>query len=151
MNRIFAVVVTLFLIASSSQGKEPPGLSDEAVKAYNTVRDSETFCDTAVGFAGKTPEVVSAFRILIKQPNPERILRKLIEDATVSGQSYALCGFYHSDYKFFKKVVEPYKKSQKTVKTQMGCVGSIDTVASIVESSSPDAVRLKNRSQTTKQ
>jgi hypothetical protein len=64
---------------------------------------------------------------------------------------YALCGLYHSDYKYFEKVVGRYRHSETTVKTMMGCVVSRESVASLVESPLPNAVRLKDRKQTTKQ
>jgi hypothetical protein len=151
MTRLIAVAVAFVLLGSLSQGKEPAGLSDAAKMAYNTIRTSKTFCATAVGIAGETPKVVEAFRIIIKQPKPETIFKALIEDATISGQLYALCGLYHSDHDHFKDAVKRYHDSEEIVETLMGCSGSINSVARIVKSSSPDVVRLKKPSQTTKQ
>lgn len=151
MNRLHFLHLAALILPATMLAAPPPEISKEAAKAYGTVRDSKAFMDTAVGFAGETPEVVEAFRILIKQPNPSQIFKSLIAEASLAGQLYALCGLYHSDYKYFETIVGRYRHSEQTVQTMMGCIVSMDSVASLVESSAPSAVRLKDRNQTTKQ
>lgn len=123
----------------------------DSKSAYETIRTCPAFCGTAVGFAGTTPKVVTAFRALTKQPDAARLFERLLDEATMEGQLYALCGLYHADHARFLKRVEPYRKSEKEVSTVDGCIAVRQKAKDVVESSAPGAVRLKNQAQTTRE
>jgi hypothetical protein len=149
-----AVIAFIFVFVAGAgviSGNVPQGLDKEAKEAYETIRTSKSFCDVAVGVAGRTPDEVLAFRLLIKEKDPKIIFRALFKDSEFPGQLYALCGLFHCDHEYFKKVVEPYRNSNEQVETMIGCNVSKSTVASVVESSSPDVIRLKKPSQTTRE
>jgi hypothetical protein len=142
--------VSLLLVCSSSLclALAPAALSSEDKKAYQVVATTGEFCSTKVGFAGQTPQVVVAFRILLKSPDAAAAFKGLLADGTTAGKLYALCGLYYADPDYFDRAVAPFRGSRREVATLMGCIMSRAKVGSIVESPSPKAVRLKNRKQT---
>jgi hypothetical protein len=151
MNSPRIILLLLTLSCSLSLAAPPDGLSQEEQKAYRTIAASDRFCGTSVGIAGTTPEVVIAFRKMLKSPNAAGAFKGLLADATMAGMLYALCGLYYADPDYFEEAVKRFQRSSDEVETLMGCIGSRATVSSIVESPSPKAVRLKNRKQTVKE
>src|SRR4030095_15275396 len=151
MNSLRIILLLLILSCSQSMASPPAGLSQEEKKAYHTIAASGRFCGTAVGFAATTPDVVLAFRKMLKRPNGAGAFKGLLADATTAGKLYALCGLYYADPDYFDEAVKRFQRSSDEVETLMGCIGSRATVGSIVENRSPKAVRLKNRKQTVKE
>ncbi len=125
-------------------------LSAQGIKAYQTVKQADTFCDSVVGFAGTTPEVVGAFRDLLAQKNADAAFKSLLKEATLPGQLYGLCGLWFTDQAAFKVQVARYRAMTGKVKTQMGCIIDLDPIAELVESTSPDAIRLLGPQDTMK-
>jgi hypothetical protein len=151
MNSPRTIFLLLILSSSLCLASAPGGLSQADEKAYRTIATSERFCGTAVGIAGTTPEVVIAFRKMLKSPSAARAFKGLLADASRAGKLYALCGFYYADPDYFDEAVKRFQGSSDEVETLMGCIGSRATVGSIVASRSPKVVRLKNREQTVRE
>src|SRR5262245_55133036 len=127
------ILLLLILPSPLSMASAPEGLSRDEKKAYQTIMASDRFCGTAVVIAGTTPEVVIAFRKMLKSPNAAGAFRGLLADATTAGKLYALCGLYYADPDFFDEAVKRFQRSSDEVDTLMGCIGSRATVGSIVE------------------
>ncbi len=127
-----------------------PELSAKGAKAYAAVKTTERFCGSAVGFAGSTPEVVWAFRELLGERNADAAYKSLIQEATLPGQLYGLCGLWFTDQAEFKKQVARYRAMKGKVKTMIGCIITEDEIAELVESSHPKAIRLRGPEDTMK-
>lgn len=119
-----------------------PELSAEGVKAYQEVKKAEMFCNSAVGFAGSTPEVVWAFRDLLVEKNADVAFKALMQEATMSGQMYALCGLWFTDQAAFKEQVARYHAMKGKVKTMIGCIVDEEAIADLVVSKYPTPIRL---------
>lgn len=127
-----------------------PDLSSQGIKAYQQVKKAEMFEDAHVGFSGKTPEVVWAFRDLLAEKNADAAFKALLQEATLPGQLYALCGLWFTDPAEFKRQVAHYRAMPGNVKTMSGCDISEDSIAKFVESQHPKAIRLRGPQDTMK-
>ena len=120
-------------------------------EAFDVLAAAGCFSDTHVGYAGKTPDEVKAFRTIIQSDNADALFKKILKEGTMAAQLYALCGLYYTDPAFFKEKVEKYKTLDDTVATMMGCTLSVDSVADLVEKDAPNVVRLESNTQTTRE
>ena len=127
-----------------------PELSAEGVKAYQEVKKAEMFCNSAVGYAGSTPEVVWAFRDLLAEKNADAAFKALMQEATMPGQMYALCGLWFTDQAAFKKQVVRYHAMKGKVKTMIGCIVDEEAIADLVVSKYSPAIRLLGPEDTMK-
>jgi len=114
----------------------------DTAKAYNVLLHTDTFYGPAVGAAGIVPETVFAFLSLLQTSEAKERFSSLLEEGTLAGQLYALCGLYIIDHEFFKEAVEQYRHLDSEVRTMFGCIASHCKVAELIESASPGAVRL---------
>ena len=126
-------------------------LSIKGRAAYTTIDTATIFCDEFVGLGNRTPEVVIAFRTLLKEKQADHAFKTLLKEATIAGQLYALCGLYYTDHTYFMQAIQPYRSSRQEVEIFMGCVIMRDTVANIVEQDDRETVRLDNESSTMKE
>lgn len=131
------------MVCLSSVGRTAlPELSAEGLRAYQKVKKAEMFCSAAVGYAGTTPEVVWSFRDLLKEKNADAAFKALLQEATVPGQLYGLCGLWFTDQAAFKKEVARYGAMRGKVWTMMGCMIGEDVIAEVVVSPYPTPIRL---------
>lgn len=147
---VFSVGFGLLCLRSSACAAAVPELSAEGVKAYQEVKKAEMFCDAVVGYAGTTPEVVWAFRDLLKEKNADAAFKALLQEATVPGQLYGLCGLWFTDQAAFKKQVARFRAIRGKVRTMMGCIVADDEIANLVVSPYPKPIRLNGPEDTMK-
>jgi hypothetical protein len=153
-NKIFIICVTftfLFLLIGVSISLLAAELTDEEQQSYRILKETNQFCDTAVGYAGITPDEVKAFRTILNGHNADSLFKRLLEEAKMPAKLYALCGLYYTDEERFRKEVEKFKNSKEEVETFRGCIISTETVGSIVESKKDNVVRLESKDQTIKE
>jgi len=122
----------------------------DQVKAYAMVKTAERFLSSAVGYAGSTPNVVWSFRDLLVEKNADAAFKSLIQEATVPGQLYGLCGLWFTDQAEFKKQVARYRDMPGKVKTMIGCIITEDEIAELVVSKYSPAIRLLGPEDTMK-
>ncbi|HEV7406811.1 MAG TPA: hypothetical protein VGO11_27930 [Chthoniobacteraceae bacterium] len=135
--------VSLLIIAATAWAERPTGLSPEAQDALDVLLRAESFCDGPIGIVGSTPDTLKAFRLLAKDPQAGAVFKHLVAKGSASGQLYALCGLYFTDDDYFQKAAAALRRSATAVEFHSGCFGCRMPVAAIVESKSPDAMRLK--------
>jgi hypothetical protein len=148
--RTMEVLLCLFFLLATkvsivSQPSNP--LNDEGKKAYDILVIAEQFEDAFIGEAGHPSKLVKAYRELLKQPQSDVVFKRLLKEATLAGQLYALCGIYFTDHIFFLSMVEGYKNKRDYVETQSGCIISRLPVREIVEIKAPNVVRLAQLEQ----
>ncbi|MBC7818984.1 MAG: hypothetical protein IAG10_19010 [Planctomycetaceae bacterium] len=107
---------------------------------YRVLRDADFFYGPAVGYGGVTPPEISAFRHFAHHQRGALVFRYLL----LTGSLPALTGLRRSSPMFFKVAAQPFKLVPTSVPTFFGCIIGGETVASLVRSEEPDAVRLRN-------
>ncbi len=108
-------------------------LSAEGQRAYETLLVAKQFEDKALGVAAESSKLVEAYNAILKEPTADAAFKSLLEKATLPGQLYALCGLWFTDNAFFRTAVENYRRSDKWVGTQFGCIIGGSPVASLIE------------------
>jgi hypothetical protein len=83
---------------------------------------------------------------ILNEPDAAALFRRLLEEADLAGQLYALCGLFLVDYDTFRAAIEPYRELDETVNTHFGCLLAQEFVSSIVES--PAGLRLSSPDET---
>lgn len=63
----------------------PITLSPQIQQAYDVLCRAGAFSGPAVGVAGTTPDTVIALRAIVKEPEAEKILRNLLNEAGLPG------------------------------------------------------------------
>ncbi|MCX6849297.1 MAG: hypothetical protein NTY98_10285 [Verrucomicrobia bacterium] len=148
--RVFTACLGVLCLLISSCAGGVPELSAEGVKAYKEVKKAEMFCNSAVGYAGSTPEVVWAFRDLLAEKNADAAFKALMQEATMPGQMYALCGLWFTNQAAFKAQVTRYHAMKGKVKTMIGCIVDEEAIADLVVSKYATPIRLNGPEDTLK-
>jgi len=92
------------------------------------------YTDAHVGYSGETPEAVHAFRRILAADDTADVFARLLEEATVEGQLYALCGLYFADPARFREALPRYESLTQEVETQRGCIVGREPVADLIHS-----------------
>ena len=125
-SRIVLLLVTLTSTASTAV---------DPIADFNTLLTLPMYTDAHIGYSGSTPEHVYAFRRVLARDNAADVFARLLEEATVEGQLYALCGLYFSSPRLFQAVLPRYESMTKEVNTMRGCVRHRAQVSVLVRSS----------------
>jgi hypothetical protein len=104
----------------------------EDTAAYRTLRAAPRFAVGHVGRAGSTSDEEAALRSLLSHPHASADLRRLLSQATLAGQLYALWGLAVLREDDFEKQSEKYASSDQQVETMNGCLVEWESVSSIV-------------------
>jgi hypothetical protein len=118
-------------------------LSVSGQEAFKNLNKAMQFEDTHVGIAGSLSEHVVEFGFLIKEKNAASAFKAILKNGTEAGKLYALSGIYFTDYKFFKKAVDKYKKNNNIVMKISGCIVSDEKISNIVESKAKNVAIIK--------
>ena len=118
--------LSLMVIASAVAGAED-------TSAYNKLRSASQFAAGPVGFAGVTSDGEAALHDLLSRPDASADLRKLLSEATLEGQLYALWGLAVAGDADFSQLSEKYATDGTEVNTMNGCVGGREAVSAIVK------------------
>lgn len=111
------------------------GLSEAGQTAYQSLLRAGNFEEGYLGAAAERSSLVTAFYILSKEPNADSAFKSLLENATLAGQMYALCGLYKTDHDFFVEAVEKYRNSREEVQVASGCLIMPQKVKDLIDAS----------------
>jgi len=112
--------------------RELEALEMDIPKAYSKLLNAEVFSGARVSFDGHMPLTVRAFLILLQAPQADELFKSLLEEATLVGQLYALCGLHSVDNEFLKDVVERYRYQDDEVETMFGCIVGSHKVSDLI-------------------
>ncbi|NNE66725.1 MAG: hypothetical protein HKN33_09160 [Pyrinomonadaceae bacterium] len=91
------------------------------------------FEDAKIGYAGVLSEYARSLEILLNEDGA--VLKSLLENGTLTGKLYALCGLFYTDKAFFDSKLPDFRDSSKIVGMTSGCEIYDESVPAIVESS----------------
>ena len=148
---VVAAVLFVFALSSVSTAQEDPTNANPAsdptdptltahpetdmtlAEATELLRGTGQFADTAIGVAGITPDQLHAWHTIMDSPDADSVLKGLLEEASVAGQLYALCGLYFTDPPYFVERIEPYRTMDVSINVAFGCMLDEMPVKDIVE------------------
>jgi len=104
-----------------------------AQEAYDVLLHAKIFQDSHVGPAARIPETVRALLSLLSTPHASEAFNRLLAEATLAGQLYALCGLYYADHEAFKEAVKRYRYWDDLIMTQHGCLVEEERVSDLIE------------------
>lgn len=105
----------------------------EDTAAYGKLRAASRFAVGHVGYAGVTSDEELALRDVLSRRDASVDLRKLLSEATLAGQLYALWGLAVTADADFPKLSEKYDSIDAQVETMNGCLVEREAVSVIVE------------------
>lgn len=150
-NMIHTVLLLLLFLpvkaVASPQSFSEAQLSTDGRKAFRTLLEAERFEDKFIGEAAEPSKLVEAYCTLLREPAADAAFKNLLENATLAGQLYALCGLYFTDPIFLRSVVEKYRHSEEKVDTLSGCISGLRPVSMLVESKNPIIIDVSNPEQ----
>lgn len=111
--------------------------------AFEILLRTSSFSATGVGATGEEimPQVY-AFKTIAQRPDASVAFQDLLNRAQPAGKAYALCGLYLVDRPTFDRVVPAQRTSEATLSLCSGCTGQTVRLGEVVQSVSPEAVRL---------
>jgi hypothetical protein len=118
--------VILLLILTLSVGATQSG------KNYQVVKSARIFAIGGIGYAGVITDEETAFNALCKAPDAAEQFRRLLREATIEGQMYALLGLRQVGAPDYKAQADRYRKSTRKVNTGSGCEVGPDKVSYVV-------------------
>ena len=135
MNRRLLTLFAVVVLVSGARVAAADNAGEKLVRTpYETVRTAEGFTIGGVGFAGTPSIMEKAFRQLLKEPNALVKCKKLLNDATPSGQLYGLLGLrLLNDQQAFRTALPLYKNSRAIIPTMRGCIAGRTTAAEVAK------------------
>ncbi len=88
--------------------------------AYRILREANVFCTAELGESNMVPASLRAYRLIGKSEHADGVFKDLIENATPTGQLYALCGISDTDAKAFEKRLREFERRDEMVYAQFG-------------------------------
>ena len=125
------LLVVVVMLSSMSGCASPRSVADVRV-AFATLREAETVKTAYAGLEGELAEETRAFREVMAAPDAPRQFERLLEQAGLAGQMYALAGLYLVDRERFEAAAPRYRGDEREVKVLAGDVGGTAPVAAIV-------------------
>jgi hypothetical protein len=116
---IFLLVLALTVSAADSN------------KNYEIVKSAKIFAIGGIGYAGIITKEETAFNALCKAPDAANQFCRLLREATIEGQIYALLGLRQLGAPDYKVQLDRYRKSRGNVNTGSGCEIGRDKVSYI--------------------
>jgi len=110
MRQAAILLLILTLSVSATQNKN-----------YQVVKSARIFAIGGIGYAGRITDEETAFDGLCKAPDVAEQFRRLLREATIEGQMYALLGLRQVGAPDYKTQADRYRKSTRKVKTGSGC------------------------------
>ncbi len=134
MKTLTALFFLACLLPASAPGEDPaPATVSLERETYHTVRTAARFTVGGVGEAGIPSRQETAFRLLLKQPDPVVQCRNLLTEGTPAGQLYGLLGLRLLDQKAFQAALPRYQDSATSIQTMSGCLGFQTTAAKLAK------------------
>jgi len=101
-------------------------------KNYRVLKSARIFAIGGIRHEGAITEEETAFNALCKEPDAAQQFRRLLHEASIEGQMYALLGLRQLHAPDYKALVERYRRSTRMVNTGSGCEIGPDKVSYIV-------------------
>src|SRR4029078_4342051 len=90
-------------------------------KNHQVVKSARIFAIGGIGYAGVITDEETAFNALCKAPDAAEQFRRLLREATIEGQIYALLGLRQVGAPDYKTQDDRYRRSTRKVNTGSGC------------------------------
>jgi hypothetical protein len=90
-------------------------------KNYGVLKSARIFAIGGIRHEGAITEEETAFNALCKEPHAAQQFRRLLHEASIEGQMYALLGLRQLHAPDYKALVERYRRSTRMVNTGSGC------------------------------
>lgn len=119
-------------------------LSENGQTAYQELLEANRFEDAIIGRGGDLSDQARKFNILLGETNADAAFKAILENGTIAGKLYALCGIYFTDHEHFKVEVVKYKDTNETIETISGCLVSKEKVSKIVTSNEGNTAIIKS-------
>jgi hypothetical protein len=104
----------------------------EDSKNYQVVKSARIFAIGGIGYAGVITDEETAFNALCKAPDAPEQFRRLLREATIEGQMYALLGLRQVGALDYKAQADRYRRRTRKVNTGSGCEIGRDKVSYVV-------------------
>jgi len=101
-------------------------------KNYRVLKSARIFAIGSIRREGAITEEETAFNALCKEPAAAEQFRRLLSEATIEGQMYALLGLRQLHAPDYKAQLALYRGSTRMVNTGSGCEIGPDKVSYIV-------------------
>jgi hypothetical protein len=118
---VIALLLTLNLIASAAESQN-----------YHVVKSTRIFAMGGIRHEGAITAEETAFNALCKERDAAQQFRRLLSEASIEGQMYALLGLRQLHAPDYKAQVDRYRKSTRQVNTGSGCEIGPEKVSYIV-------------------
>ncbi|HEY2040346.1 MAG TPA: hypothetical protein VGG95_11810 [Edaphobacter sp.] len=122
-------LATALLLGSAQSVREMPPLAAERLT------NIQLFALGGIGFAGKTSDGETAFKVVMGEPRQEALqtLEKVFANGSVAAKSYALVGIRALAPERFDTLYQTVSHSQKKVQTMSGCIASTRPLREIAD------------------
>jgi hypothetical protein len=104
-------------------------------KSYRVLKSARIFAIGGIHHEGAITEEETAFNALCKEPDAAQQFRRLLHEATLEGQMYALLGLRQLHAADYEAQLARYRSSARMVNTGSGCEIGPDKVSYIVNES----------------
>jgi hypothetical protein len=118
---VISLLLVLALTASAADSK-----------AYRILKSARIFAIGGIRREGAITREETAFDALCKEPDAAQQFRRLLHEATIEGQMYALLGLRQLHAADYKAQLARYRGSTRMVNTGSGCEIGPDKVSYIV-------------------
>jgi hypothetical protein len=106
--------------------------SAEDSKNYRVLKSARIFAIGGIRHEGAITAEETAFDVVCKEPDALQQFRRLLREATIEGQMYALLGLRQLHAPDYKAQADRYRKSTRQVNTGSGCEIGLDKVSYVV-------------------
>ncbi len=129
---IFPVGVILF-VSASAVSQTNIDCAHHENNEYSELRALTRITSTYIGAAGTKPSHVVAYECLMESENRDFYLNKLVKEADIGGQLYALAGLKALGASEFDQEMTRFEGSNQEVRATLGCVGRRITVGEAMD------------------
>jgi hypothetical protein len=130
---VIALVLKSGFINAPRPLADPLPASDRRLALpVDVLNRAEGFYSAQVGFAGTTPDVVLAWRVIAQSPDHHAVFEQVFRTASLPGRLYALAGLWLGDRSEFDRAARELRARGGTVRTMRGCIMAEESVASLV-------------------
>ena len=84
-------------------------------RAFGLLRDATQFESAYIGAVGAPSCNAIAFQVILEADTSDLVFKALLQEATLVGKLYALCGVYFTDPDFFAGAVNEFREQKDFV------------------------------------
>lgn len=135
---ISAIMFNTIAAQNNMEKFNPEKLSATGQIAYMKLLKFTEFEEPVFKEDEKVSEGIESFNILFDDKFADEAFKSLLNEATLAGQLYALCGIYYTDSDFFKEVIEKYKLMDALVLRKVPTMKFMFKITTLIESQDPN-------------